>query len=213
MDLSLFSKYCPVIYKDENEPFPLKAIGCTSYTMSSKSVSSKFNIEFSKDTYKVLEYAFYWDYDIQHLYDLEHAFLYLNDKGDVIDVISSFHGKFYRQSHVNFEGSHPILYTQPGKHALMAHSEYFNLYVDLVSACSEKAGADGILVPEFIANKFIRTDIDDVLTENYIKDHFSFTPSFNYVKEKITDFMLTDWPTLLSNIPSYMKAAFNDIQG
>jgi len=211
MNIDNFMKYSPIFYKDANEPFTIQGIGCTEYKKSSKSVSSKFNIEFSKNTASVYEYAVYWDFDIQHLYDLEHVFVFVNEAGDVIDVISSFHGKFYRQSDVEFVYAHPVLYLQPGKHAIMAHPEFFKLYVDLILACNEKAGLDGILVPDFLEDKIKKTDRDDKRVSSYIKNTYSFTPAFEYIKEEYSMETLKPWKDLLAEIPeriqNYIKMA------
>lgn len=175
----LFQKYCPLLKEDEHEPFHITGIGCRLFTESGKSPTSNYRIELPGKGYKAIEYAFFWDYDIQHLYDLEHAFVYLDKENRITDLISSFHGRFYRQSDVCFDGVRPILYIQPGKHALMAHPEYFRLFPDLESACNVKAGADGVAVPDFI--KGVEHDKnDDAMTERYIKERFSFSPSGAY---------------------------------
>ncbi len=178
-DKELFVKYLPILKEDEYEPFPIKAVGCTLFTESGKSPTSNFRVEITRNSVKAIEYAFYWDYDIQHLYDLEHAFVYLDKENTVCDVISSFHGRFYRQSSLSFEGVRPVLYIQPGKHALMAHPEYFRLFPDFEEACNVKAGIDGVAVPDFIQNvKF--TDADNERIKAGIKERFSFTPSGSY---------------------------------
>lgn len=178
-DNELFINFCPVLKEDGHEPFHITAVGCTVFKESAKSPTSNFHVEVTGRTATVIEYAFFWDYDIQHLYDLEHAFVYLDKENRIIDLISSFHGRFYRQSAVSFEGQRPILYIQPGKHALMAHPEYFRLFPDFESACNTKAGADGVAVPDFITG-VSSTKEDDRLTEAYIKRKFSFAPSGVY---------------------------------
>lgn len=175
----LFQKYCPLLKEDEHEPFHITGIGCRLFTESGKSPTSNYRIELPDKGCKAIEYAFFWDYDIQHLYDLEHAFIYLDKENRITDLISSFHGRFYRQSDISFEGARPVLYIQPGKHALMAHPEYFRLFPDLESACNVKAGADGVAVPDMIKG-IVHDKTDDARTEAYIKERFSFTPSGAY---------------------------------
>ncbi len=180
-DNELFYNFCPLLKEDEKEPFHIKAVGCRLFTESGKSPTSNFTIELTENSTRAIEYAFYWDYDIQHLYDLEHAFVYLDKENRIVDLISSFHGRFYRQSGITFEGIRPILYIQPGKHALMAHPEYFRLFPDHDKACNIKAGADGVAIPDFIKGvSFDETDNEKVKT--YIKERFSFAPSGIYTE-------------------------------
>ena len=43
----------------------------------------------------VVEYGIWWDWDIQHLYELEAAWVYLDGHGDVLRVDASWHGSFH----------------------------------------------------------------------------------------------------------------------
>ena len=211
-DHDLFKQNLPVFMEDYNEPFQMAGIGCTLFKDSRKSPSSRFYIEFSENTGTVLEYALFWHYDIQHLYDLEHVFLYLDHSGSVIDIVSSFHGKFYRQSDPEFKDGRPVLYIQPGKHAIMAHPEYFRLFVDFHECCNKKAGTDGVLIPDFLCDRLSKTENDDRLTEQYIKDKFSFAPSENYRPAKIPE-LITDWPGLKDYIVSSVNKELSVIRG
>lgn len=205
MDFSLFKKYSPIFYKDANEPFIIQKVACTMYKENAKSVSSKYEIEFDAETEFVLEYAVYWDFDIQHLYDLEHVFLSIDKDGHIVDIISSFHGKFYRQKNAEFKDNHPILFLQPGKHAIMAHPEYFDLFKDLMSACNVKAGIDGILIPPFLENSLSYSAKDHQLIKEYIKKTYSFTPSYEYIEEERIDSKLISFDNLVELIPSYIN--------
>ena len=42
----------------------------------------------------VIEYAIYWDYDIQHVYDLEHVWIYVDHEGEIASCEASFHGRY-----------------------------------------------------------------------------------------------------------------------
>ena len=41
----------------------------------------------------VIEYAFFWDYDIQHMYDLEHIWVTVDSAGQICGCQASFHGQ------------------------------------------------------------------------------------------------------------------------
>ena len=86
-------KYAPIIYMDKREPVEIKRIGFTEYTENgSKSISfnRKFDFENIGGAVKVLEYAYYLDFDIQHLYDLEHIWVYLDVNDKVVGAEGSF---------------------------------------------------------------------------------------------------------------------------
>ena len=131
-DLALAAAYVPHLRYDMEEPFALQGIGYTIYRETAKSPSCRRIIE-TPEGGIAIEYAFYYDFDIQHLYDLEHSFVYLDGEGKVIGVESSFHGKFLNsmiEGVLEFEGDHPVLYVQPGKHAFLPAPEYFKLIID-----------------------------------------------------------------------------------
>ena len=77
-------EYAPRIFMDKKEPFPIKKVGFTEYHVDGCR-SSFFNRSFDFANFRgavsVLEYAYYLDYDIQHLYDLEHIWVYLDKDG------------------------------------------------------------------------------------------------------------------------------------
>ena len=66
----------PLLRLDDAEPFLPLAAGFAIYRETAPSVSSKFQIEPVADC--VVEYAIWYDWDIQHLYDLEHIWLHLD---------------------------------------------------------------------------------------------------------------------------------------
>ena len=87
-------KYVPHLRYDKREPFPLVAVGYTIFDRQGQSPSCSVVHEMAPGE-RVIEYALYFDFDIQHLYDLEHVFVKVDAVGAVIGVISSIHGKFF----------------------------------------------------------------------------------------------------------------------
>ncbi len=210
-DNALFTRYMPVLMEDIHEPFEIKKVACTLFKDRVKSPTSGFFTELASPAVTALEYAFYWDYDIQHLYDLEHAFVFIDKEGTVTDLISSFHGRFYRQSSVTFKGNRPVLYIQPGKHALMAHPEYFRLFVDFEKSCNEKAGIDGVALPDFIGGVSFTPD-DNTAVGRFIKDSFSFSPTGSYKEAKDPSGLITDPESLFSFIRSRVSSELDRIR-
>lgn len=132
----------------------------------------------------VIEYAFYYDFDIQHLYDLEHVFLKLDPEGGVSGVLGSFHGKFLNnllEGETEFEGTHVVLYVQPGKHAFMPAPHYFRLFPDRDKCCREYAGQDGLLVAPMFEGRLSTDEAFDRLAERYIRENYAFVPTWEFV--------------------------------
>ena len=182
---ALAEKYVPHLRYDKMEPYSLEAVGYTVFTLPEKSSSCNFRVAMELGE-TVIEYAFFYDFDIQHLYDLEHVFVKINETGQITGVVSSFHGKFlnsFLEGELAFEDTHPVLYVQPGKHAFMPLPHYFRLFLDRDGCCGRNAGSDGFLVAPMFAGR-LSTDRDfDRKVERYIREHHAFIPSWEFVAE------------------------------
>ncbi len=178
----LAKAYVPHLRYDRAEPFGLAGIGYTIYADRRHSPSCRRVIEpvFGG---MVIEYAFYYDFDIQHLYDLEHAFVYLDGEGKVAGVESSFHGKFLNsliEGVTAFEEGHPVLYVQPGKHAFLPAPEYFRLVIDRDTACNRNAGEAGFLISSMFEGRLFTDQALDWKIEEYIRRSYAFTPTWEF---------------------------------
>lgn len=203
-------KHLPVLYFDKKEPFFPVMVGYTVFDKSSVSLSAPKMIELEKEERKIcIEYAFYYDYDIQHLYDLEHLWIYLDKEEKVCGCEFSFHGMYLNAEIAGIDllkGTSKVhMYVQPGKHAFMPTPELFALYTDFREACNKKAGADGILCPDMLKEEFSFTKKDSLEVEGYIKRKYSFIPTEEYEKEKISAELLMPWSELLCMIPERMS--------
>lgn len=151
----------------------------------------------------VIEYAFYYDFDIQHLYDLEHVFVRIDGEGRISGVLGSFHGKFLNnllEGETDFEGTHVILYVQPGKHAFMPAPHYFKLFPDRDKCCREYAGQDGLLIGPMFAGRLFTDQDFDRQAERFIRENYAFVPTWEFGEEyprlsKAED-MLMPWEEL-----------------
>ncbi len=184
-NISCAAAYVPHLRYDKAEPFSLQGIGYTIYHETAKSPSCRRIIEVPEGG-TAIEYAFYYDFDIQHLYDLEHSFVYLDGDGRVTGVESSFHGKFLNsmiENVLEFEGSHPVLYVQPGKHALLPAPEYFKLVIDRDSACNKGAGSDGFLIMPMFEDRLSADGEMNRKVKEYIRRNYSFVPAWEFVPE------------------------------
>ena len=126
-ELAFALKYCPYIFFDKKEPIPLRRIGYQVFTSTSPSDSFPRTVQV-KNGETVIEYAFFWDYDIQHMYDLEHIWVTVDSAGQICGCQASFHGQrlnmmWDRDNSLKTENqTHVCLYSQPGKTRVHAAS-------------------------------------------------------------------------------------------
>lgn len=202
-------KHLPVLYFDKNEPFFPVMVGYTVFDKEGDSFSAPKKIELNRENRnKCIEYAFYYDYDIQHLYDLEHLWIYLDREEKVCGCEFSFHGMYLNAEIPGIDllkgTSRVHMYVQPGKHAFMPAPELFALHTDFMEVCNKKAGAGGILCPDMLKEKFFFTKEEDLEVKEYIKKTYSFSPAQKYEEEKLSVELLMPWPELLRRIPERM---------
>lgn len=190
-DRKLAERYVPHVRFDRAEPFDIQGVGYTVYTAGPasgaavQSVSSKLRIQMEPGE-SVIEYAFYYDFDIQHLYDLEHVFVKIDSEGRIVGVLGSFHGKFLNnllEGETEWEGTHAILYVQPGKHAFMPAPHYFRLFPDRDKCCGEYAGQDGLLAAPMFEGRIFTEEAFDRQAEHYIKKKYAFVPAWEFSEE------------------------------
>ncbi|MEY8353391.1 hypothetical protein AALB39_08535 [Lachnospiraceae bacterium 54-53] len=219
-DKEILTQYKPVIMLDKNEPFEIAAAGCTIFRESGSSPSfPKRRILVNKETLDyAIEYALWYDYDIQHLYELEHVWVYVNHDGSVQKVEASFHGKYLNMVDLKTglpvlrEATHPVVYAQPGKHALVPDPSVIRLIPDWWESCMERAGGDGVLVQDMFADQ-IRTDEElQSMAETYIKERFGFRPSMEFEPFRLEDDRLLNWKELAETIPDRVNRQIHGIR-
>ncbi len=180
----LAQNHAPVLRFDRAEPFFPLTVGYTLFRESAKSPSSKFII--NPENGIAIEYAIWWDWDIQHLYELEHVWVYLDDKENLTKVEASAHGSLLAMT--RGDGSLPVedgritIYSESGKHGfaptrelLISRAERTNL------SCGERAGNGGIHTTNpFGASAFSNpTDEEHNLANRYMQE-LAFTPTFDF---------------------------------
>lgn len=210
-------RYAPYIYKDKKEPFPIRLIGCTVFTEKRRSESfPKWAPDpGSAGAEAIIEYAIYYDYDIQHLYDLEHIWVAVGEKGTVVDCWCSFHGMRLRAAGISsfrVEGTHPVLYAQPGKHAMLPSPELFELHPQFHTACDQDAGG-GLLIPDMLAGKMVTDEARDQRIKAYIRSHFLFEPTLEFEQEILQEQQFVTLPQLLEQIPQLVEDQMRLIEG
>lgn len=184
-DCLLARAHAPLIHLDIREPFPPLVVGYTVFREAADSASTRFHVD--PEGGIAIEYAIWSDWDIQHLYELEHVWVFLDATGNVARVEASSHGgKLPMQLE---DGSLPLaddrvtVYSEPGKHAFAPDSTAFTTHLTeyVTRNCGVSAGEDGILVHSlFGAAAFGNpTAFDARLAKRFLQRR-AFTPSFDF---------------------------------
>jgi hypothetical protein len=208
--LDLAARYAPIILADEREPFTIVAVGYTIFDHEDASPSfPKRRVEWQNAGYpatRAIEYALWWDWDIGHLYELEHAWAFVGADGAVVAVEASWHGMF-GPAEVSgkpvLDGTHPILLAQPGKHAIAASIEPFH---EIREWAEQEAGRDagkgGVLENDLFRGQLSKTPENDARVTAYLKK-LAFTPSWQFNKRfPVTREILVPWHALAEWIPA-----------
>jgi hypothetical protein len=181
---ALAQRHAPILRFDRAEPFFPLALGYTLFRDTLKSPSSKFIIDPNGGI--AIEYAIWWDWDIQHLYELEHIWVYLDNEQQLTKVEASAHGSLFPM--VKHDGSLPLedkritIYSESGKHGfaptrdgLLDREERTNL------SCGERAGNGGIHTSNPVGATAFGdpTDEEHELANRYMQTR-AFTPSYDF---------------------------------
>lgn len=200
--------YKPVIMKDKKEPFEITAMGYTVFKETKRSDSfPKRIVKVDESDRYAIEYAVWYDFDIQHLYELEHVWVYVGSDGSVRKVEGSFHGKYLNMVDLDtgkpllHGGVHPVVYTQPGKHAIVPDPRVIRLIPGWMESCLEEAGEAGVLVQDMFRDKIHTDDKLQEKTERYIRENYGFVPSMEFEPFTIEDSGIMTWEELKETIP------------
>ena len=207
-------RYAPIVHFDQNETIPLQAVGYTIAKETTRSQSfPKREIVVPQDAAFVIEYAYYWDYDIQHMYDLEHIWVTVSGDGQVMDAEGSFHGKYLKLLLPELPGAllptqgHVHAFCQPGKHAFMPNGQLFRLLPDWYAACTTACGGP-VLIGGCFNGVYQSTAQEDACSIRYLRENLSFKPTLHFTKAA-EDFGVSPrympWTELYAEIPQRIR--------
>ncbi len=216
-ELDLADRYSPLIRYDDNEPFFPLRVGYTILRRSGEaSPSFPRAVNFATpETTAVIEYALYWDWDIQHLYELEHVWTHVGAGGEVTFVEASAHGGYRAMWPVEemVGGTHPVLYSEPGKHAFSRDASPYTPehQARYTASAWDKAGSMGLLVTKIFEGKIIKQSGDDALVQAHLKK-CAFKPAFIFERrEPIARELLSPWPEVFEWIPRRVQAVRDEL--
>ncbi|KRE99431.1 hypothetical protein ASG89_28130 [Paenibacillus sp. Soil766] len=219
LDLALVKTYAPQLLFDRLEPFFPVRVGVTIFEQDGPSLSFRRMISFESDARieKVIEYAIYWDYDIEHLYELEHVWIYVGRDGSVVNCECSFHGKYFKgllKDRSNVSDNNPTqvkLYAQPGKHAFSPLLAMLELVPNLHTCTYETAGSAGLLVPDMLRDKMTTDKETNLLVERYLQT-FRFRPTMEFIEYAWDESVFVSLAELLLEIPQRVNHELNEMK-
>ena len=147
-DRDLAARYAPLLKFDAKEPFLPLVVGYTVFHDSANSASFPRRIELGETGWPeatiAIEYAFWWDWDIQHLYELEHVWVYLDNRGQVVRAEASWHGNYHDMAVdgvIPLTGDRLTIFSEPGKHAFAPVRDWLDRrYPKAYRSCTRFAG-------------------------------------------------------------------------
>jgi phosphoglycolate phosphatase-like HAD superfamily hydrolase len=214
-DQELVRRHAPIVYFDAAEPFLPRVVGYTVLRQPGPSPSFEryltLDIPEVGRAAAVIEYALWTDWDIQHLYELEHVWSYVDAEGELIFAEASWHGgmgPLVQDGRVSREGPRPVAYAQPGKHAMAPTPELFSRFDIMRSrfarSCGPEAGDNGMIVTRVMQGRLTPSKRIDALANAYLRQH-AFVPTWRY--EKRWDALSVSWlavEDLLDSIPRWL---------
>lgn len=211
-DRNLALRHTPILQLDQREPFLPSRLGVTVFRCAVESLSFPRTVMIPERAAYVIEYAIWWDWDIWHLYELEHVWVAVDQASRVVAVEGSRHGRVYRFSHWEMKGAHPLLYAQPGKHALAPDPQHFSRW-RTIFACTAAAGIMGLLVKSRFAGTISSSRTIDRAIRRHLRQ-FAFVPSFQFNREfRFPSEAVTSWEELREYIPKRVRAVINELLG
>lgn len=232
---ALAARHAPLLYFDANEPFLPLAAGYTIFHQDEPSPSFKRTVKLrltgelspfnepgpfrepaltqQAPAALAIEYAIWWDWDIHHLYELEHAWVYLDARGIPLRVEASWHGKFYHIP-LKLEDGHPVLLSEPGKHAFAPDPSWFHQRVrDYRRVETRAVGMHAhVLINSMFTGKIRHRVFDRVLARSYLQQH-AFDPTWSFTQRFAFDNeWLVPWPALHDWIPQRVNAVLERLE-
>lgn len=207
-DYELALRHSPRIRFDAREPFLPSVAGYTVFRGEIESPSFPRRLTLPDGAVCGIEYAVWWDWDIQHLYELEHFWVYLDSNEQVVLAEASWHGGLHRM--VDADGAVPmedgrvVLYSEPGKHAFAPVADWLLKRTEhTTGSCGAFAGKGGVLVtPLFQGIIRDRTPLNNQLTWTYLERQ-AFKPSFDFSNVfDLAQVVHVPWQNLFEWIPA-----------
>src|SRR5215207_7868150 len=205
-DYDLALRHAPHILFDQQEPFLPSIVGYTIFRQDAPSPSFPREIKLPLNANCAIEYAIWWDWEIQHLYELEHIWIYLDADDRIIHAEASFHGGF---NVMDDDGGLPIeqgglvVCSEPGKHAFAPSPKWLLDRAEITRCCcGAEAGRAGLIVtPIFEGIITSRNPVANRIVLSYL-ECLAFEPAFEFTNRfKLETATFVPWDALFKYIP------------
>jgi len=210
-DYALAERHAPLIRFDVNEPFFPLAAGYTVFREEGKSPSFPRQITLIEGATAAIEYAVWWDWDMGHLYELEHIWVYVNDADEVVAVDASWHGGWNpmhaEEGKAPLRGGRAIVYSEPGKHAFAATlAPLLDRQKVNVANCGSGAGKGGVLVTDLFKGLIHSRNRENNRVVHAYLQRRSFEPSYTFSDLfDLRQAALVPWDALKTWIPTRVE--------
>ena len=208
----LARRHAPLIRFDAREPFLPSVVGYAIFRRDAPSQSFPREIQLADDIAFVIEYAVWWDWDIQHLYELEHIWLYVDAGGTVKDAEASWHGRYHQMrdegGQLPMDAGRLALHSEPGKHAFAPSPSWLlKRKAKTLAGCGARAGIMGVHVTPLF-HGIIHDDkpVNNRLVHTWL-ERKRFEPSFVFDKTfDLRQAIMVPLPALIEWIPARVSA-------
>ena len=207
-DDDLARRHAPLIRFDTREPFLPQAVGYTVFRAGGPSPSFPREIALPPGAVAAIEYAIWWDWEIQHLYELEHIWVFVGADVQPIAADASWHGGMHPM--LEADGSLPMedgrvrLFSEPGKHAFAPVADWLLERKPITDLCCGRvSGIDGVLVtPAFEGFIHDRNPINNQLVHTLL-ERLAFAPTYDFSQRfDLSSAVFVPWPSLFRWIPT-----------
>lgn len=208
---ALALQHAPLLRMDRREPFLPLAFGYTHFQIAAASPSFPRQLRLPEGAHSALEYAIWWDWDIEHLYELEHVWVYLSAGGQVVAAEASWHGEW--NALLAPDGGPPlqdgrvVVYSEPGKHAFAASpGPLLQRKQRSALSCGPRAGTGGVHVTPLYAGRIHeRTPLNNQLVWTWLERR-RFTPTWDFSRiVDLRDLQAVPWDALDAWIPGRVQ--------
>lgn len=219
--LALAARYAPILLFDAREPFLPSAAGYTIFYADAPSPSFPRHVELAPEGRPAaacaIEYAIWWDWDINHLYELEHIWVFLDAAGRVVWAEASWHGGMFpavdQRGAPPIDGDRVVLYAEPGKHAFApTPARLLDRRAITLASCGRYAGVGGVLVTRLFEGVIdSKTPLADRLVHTFLEQH-AFEPGYEFSRRfALSTDLLVPWEALRAYIPARVAWIVRDL--
>lgn len=217
-DHALALRFAPKIRFDLNEPFFPVAVGYSVFRADGDSPSFPRDIKLAQAGAIAIEYAIWWDWDIQHLYELEHIWVHIDHDGNLIAAEASWHGDYHSMldadARMPLEDNRLVLYSEPGKHAFApSTARLLDRKAKTLASCGIHAGKMGVHVtPLYQGNIRERAPLNNRLVHTYL-ERLKFEPTYEFSNVfDLRKTTLAPWRHLYTWIPRRVSAWIEELR-